>query len=129
MHTQAERALACDPDLLCDVVRSVGEWASVDHAVSTNNSIVKLSDCSLCVPWCDGSRRGFEPAARPSCFGTGPLLICLRISRPEEWPCKFNGLAGLATEELPNSKEDFTLALTHSSMRENSMRSCSPMPG
>jgi hypothetical protein len=44
--------------LLYDVIATVGEGASVDHAASTNSSILKLSGCPLYAPWSDGSRWG-----------------------------------------------------------------------
>jgi hypothetical protein len=37
----------------------------VDHATSTNSSILKLSGCPLYAPWFDGSRWGFELVAGP----------------------------------------------------------------
>ena len=60
MHAQIECALATNPDILRDVVTTVGEGASVDHAASTNSSILKLSGCSLFAPLFDGSRWGHQ---------------------------------------------------------------------
>jgi hypothetical protein len=60
MDTEIERALPGNPDLLRDVVTTVREGASVDHAASTNSSILKLSGCSLFAPLFDGSRWGHQ---------------------------------------------------------------------
>jgi hypothetical protein len=58
MDGDVERALIGNPDLLRDVVAPVGEGKTDAHAASTQSSILKLSGCSLVVPWFDGSRWG-----------------------------------------------------------------------
>ena len=58
MDAEVERALIGDSDFLCDVVAAVGESQAGAHAATTNSSMLKLSGCSLRVPWCDGSRWG-----------------------------------------------------------------------
>ena len=60
MAAEVERALAGDPNFLCDVVAAVGEGKAGSLAASTKNSILKLSSCSLFVPWFDGSRWGHQ---------------------------------------------------------------------
>ena len=58
MHAEVECALTGNFDFLRDVIAADGEGTSVDHAASTNSSIVKLSGCSFFAPLFDGSRWG-----------------------------------------------------------------------